>query len=437
MSVRILDKITSLFGKELRFDLQNTSRYALFASKREENGVVHAAYFFNAPIYNKSTHKLLKGGFTPLDGGRFVYKGSNSEVTVINAGEESACSFEHMAEAKPGYDLFYKTIAKLNCDTACNGRCGMAPCLIKGKGVLMRFAFCDKDKKAAFGMTVSLGEDRVRLCDDGDLIAEGLVVSPSLNGVRIRMKNNTNGVTLMVHTDEPFISTRNNTKCFVLMEGQFRPYATINAIGNADRTGSISAPAVVSSEKIADSLYKVNISSNGKGYGDIVFEISLYEEKLFQDTTVESALPLENNAFGAVGFIGESREHGVQWLYSRVDVSRLEPIMGKRLLSARLYVPALSQTMLPLEAYRISKRFCSFGSNWEGKVPVTSKAVDAEISGNYYIFDLTEIITDKNKRLIRALDGLVIRTRERESGFTAIATGDCNMPCQLLEIRYR
>lgn len=381
MSVKLLDEIRKIRGEqELSLNLRNTNRYAVVANER---GHLQTAYFFGAPIYNKSNRKLVSGGFSEKND-CFAYTGSNSII------------------------------------------------LVSRNEIQMRDEKSDEPENFSMTVSTDLGELYLK---NGELESKTVHITPSLNGIRVETENKKGGVTLCVHTDHPYSDTRNNTKCFVLMKEQFRPYAVINAIGRANDEGNITSPATVESEYTDCATYRVNISSNEKG-GRLVFEICLYEEKLMQDTTVESGNPIENNAFGASGFIGESKEFGSQWLYSRVDVSKLS-VVGRKIASARLYIPALSKSELPLDAYRISKRFCSFGSVWSEKVAVTEKAVTAERNGDYYIFDLTEIVTDENHRLKDALLGLVIRTRGENGGFTAIATGDCSMPCQILEIRYK
>ena len=76
----------------------------------------------------------------------------------------------------------------------------------------------------------------------------------------------------------------------------------------------------------------------------MLFEANLYESKQIQDTTVESANPEVNNAFGGTAFIGNTTEFGEQWLYSRPDYSKFSELTDRQIIKAVLHMPKLNRS---------------------------------------------------------------------------------------------
>ena len=118
------------------------------------------------------------------------------------------------------------------------------------------------------------------------------------------------------------------------MKERFRPLVVFSCVGSLDAAGNIIAPAKITYQKLTDKKYHLSISSTSPMARFIMFEGNLYENKLFQGTTVESNNILVNNAFGSVGFIGNTAMFGEQWLYSRLDYSKIQEIMDKSIHKA-------------------------------------------------------------------------------------------------------
>ena len=207
-----------------------------------------------------------------------------------------------------------------------------------------------------------------------------------------------------------------------------------------------------------------------------MFEINMYEPKLIQDTTVESANPYENNAFGGIAFIGNTKEYGEQWVYSRADIDKISVFIGRTVNRAVLHIPRLCGE-LSMEALRLTKRFCSFGANWDNKITDSDSLIKAELNKDYYTVDVTDIISSDKPRTIIKSEGLILKpsselfsksnseqfskfssksnleqssklsseqssesylkTRSEISGFTAVATGDSYFMPQVLEINFK
>ena len=169
----------------------------------------------------------------------------------------------------------------------------------------------------------------------------------------------------------------------------------------------------------------------------ILLEANLYENKLFQDTTVESMNPSMNNAFGSVGFMGNSSTYGEQWLYSRLDYSLMPEIMDKRIQKAVLHMPKFNQSKVEFSAYKVATRFCSFGSNWDNKIAGDVPISDSSCNSGYQSLDFTSLLVDQQTKTITKSEGLILKPKIKGAGFSVIATGDSYLAPQIMEINFR
>ena len=263
-------------------------------------------------------------------------------------------------------------------------------------------------------------------------------VFPTTNGVAIKMyiKDHSKASVIM-HVDRPFMNIRANDRCFALMSDKFRPFLTLSCIGTMDASGRLIAPAQIHYQKVSDKTFCLTVSSTSPLGQYVLFEENLYENKLLEDTTVESMNPSINNAFGTTGFIGSSLLYGEQWLYSRLDVSKLKELTDKQILRAVLHLPTYNSSPIALSAYKVSSRFCSFGSNWKNKVAGGGVVCDALQVAEYESIDLTPLVVDQRTTMIKKTEGIILSAKEKSGGFVAISTGDSCFRPQILEIDYR
>ena len=265
-----------------------------------------------------------------------------------------------------------------------------------------------------------------------------MVLFPTTNGVAFKCALRTNEkATFTIEVGQPFLNVRANDKCFALMKERFKPFVVFSCVGSVDATGNVIAPAKIEYQKLSDKRYRITISSMSPLAQSVLFEANLYENKLFQDTTVESMNPSTNNAFGSVGFIGNSSAYGEQWLYSRLDYSRIPEIMDKRINKAVLHMPKFNQSKVEFSAYKVSARFCSFGSNWDNKIPGETPVSDSSSQSGYQSLDFTSLLVDGRTKTITKSEGLILKPKVKGSGFSAIATGDSYLAPQIMEINFR
>lgn len=373
----VLGEISKLRnGSPIIIDYHNSSRYRLVV---QENNGSKTAYYFSTPIYNRKTRKMIDFKFQS-NGGAIYSTGSNTDIAITNS------------------------VLMENAEGSC---------------------------KIALPQNTSLFSTQEAHCGN-------IVLLPTANGVALKCAVRGNEkVMFVVDVGQPFLNVRANDKYFALMKERFRPFVVFSCIGTIDTIGNVIAPAKIEYQKLTDKRYRIAISATSPLAQYILFEANLYENKLFQDTTVESMNPSTNNAFGSVGFIGNTTLYGEQWLYSRLDYSRIPEIMEKRIQKAVLHMPKFNQSNVELSAYKVSARFCSFGSTWDNKIPGETPVSDSSSKSGYQSLDFTSLLVDSRTKTITKSEGLILKPKVKGSGFSAIATGDSYLAPQIMEINFR
>ena len=257
-------------------------------------------------------------------------------------------------------------------------------------------------------------------------------VHPTLNGLMMIMDCNFDKCKseLSFCLNSPYALTRANEKYFSFMRNKYTPFITVSCIGMLNANGKVTAPCEIHNQKRSDTEYSLMFSTASKAKGRIAFEINMQEDKLFKDTTVESRHPKLNNAFGGTAFLGKSKAFGEQWLYSRLEVSGIPQLQGKRITNIYLHIPRLGQYRPQLTVNRIVARFCSFGSNWENKIALSDPIAQSSVSDGYYHFNLTSFFDgfkEPSKNYV---------IREAADHTAVIPTGDNFYAPQILEVKF-
>ena len=359
-------------AKDGEIDRTNRNRYSVVF---HENDGSRTAYCFGVPIYNEHTLRLVDLQFCCREN-TVRLQGSNAEIRIGDVLEMQ------------------------NKDGSCR---------------------------------VSLPGE-LRFVDHTQIYSGTIQIRPTTNGVLCRAACLPGeSVSFRLWASDPFLGVRANDKCVALMQSEFRPFLVVSCLGTVDASGGITAPAMMSYRRLADGQIEIVVRSTGITGTDVVYEINLYEEKLFQDTTVESGQPDRNNAFGTTAYLGMTSLYGEQWLYSRFDVSKLSDLPAGWIDRVRLHIPELTHCRIQLSAFPTVSRFCSFGSVWNNRVgTVDNKAIHA-LPGGYRSFDMTDVYVNAyTGRLMRSV-GTVIRAT-RDSGFCTVSTGDSHYAPQILEI---
>lgn len=373
----IISEISKLrHGLPIIIDYGNSNRYRLVIS---ENNGSKTAYYFTTPIYNCTSRKIIDMQFS-VNGDTALSTGSNAAITISDR------------------------IKMKNAEACCTIRLRQRPQRLSSN-------------------VLNCGED---------------TIYPTTNGVAIQTNTvDNNNVSYDVEVSAPFLSIRANDRCFALMTDKFKPFVVFSCIGTLDASGNVIAPAGLEYQKITERKYRLSVSSCSQFGQSVLFEVNLYESKLFQDTTVESGNPNVNNVFGSIGFIGNTPMYGEQWLYSRPDHSKMSELTDKRINKAVLHLPQISQNCVELKSFRVSDRFCSFGSTWDNKIPGDAGISESVLSDGYQSIDISSLMIDQRTQSIVQSEGLILKPKIKGSGFSAVATGDSYFAPQILEINYR
>lgn len=371
----VLHKIITLRGGKVpEVDFRNSNRYCVIAA--EDNGT-KTAYCFGVPIYNKKSKRLVCLKFYENSGVLSAY-GSDAAITIM-------------------------------------------------EGILLENedGFCE----------INLPGDTDHI--DGTSVRYGNAeIFPTLNGILVK-------VSCMAHqpyeskllSGQPFMDIWTNDRCFSLMREAFKPFVTVSCIGAFNSDGKLVAPCSLEYQKNSDREYTLTLRHTSPYGITLLFEVNLHAEKLFQDTTVESLHPNINNAFGGTAFIGNTAAYGEQWLYSRPDFSKLPELYDKQIRKATWHLPRFGGCG-DLTAFGLTARFCSFGSNWENKIQAAEKVADAASLSGYRSLDITNLITD-SAHFLKPSEGLILKPKVKDGGFSAVSTGDSYFAPQILEVNFR
>ena len=332
------------------------------------------AYCFSAPIYNTSTGQLVHRNFEKVQNG-YAFKGSNSTVSV------------------------------------CKNRCVL---------------------ENADGRAIILLLESPTLNGAKKTTPSAVTVTPTLNGLRVSARHQS--IRFLLQSEAKQESIRHTPTCFTLMKEPFKPFLSVAALYAADDKGNL-FPAELRYRDKGSQTYELELSCK-ESDASLLFEVNLYEAKLFQDTTVESAHPDSNHAYDAVGWIGKTERFGEQWLYSRPDISKISDLTAERVEHVFLHIPVLTQSTEGLDVLVPTSRFCSFGSTWNSKVSASAKALNTTCSGRYLTLDVTSLFTNRTEHSLIYSEGLILKKPRGNDPFIAISTGDCYSAPQILEIRF-
>lgn len=335
----------------------------------------HTAYCFSTPIYNAYTRKLVRTDFEKVKNS-YSLIGSNGSISIY----QNRCVFE----TKEGRIIIF-----LNETPGIQGDKHQPQCSV--------------------------------------------IIAPTLNGMRFVVNGNRLNLQLKSETKQE--SVRFHSTCFSVMSEEFKPFLSVATLYAHDGKGSYS-PVEMNYQDKGNQTYDISFFHNIKN-GSFLFEVNLYEPKLFQDTTVESLHPDMNNAYGAVGFVGKTKQFGEQWFYSRPDFSKIPDLISERIEKVFLHIPILNGSTESVDVFIPEKRFCSFGSTWNKKAMASTKITTSNNQGRYLTIDVTSMFTNRTDHTLIYNEGLILKKPKGKNNFIAISTGDCYSAPQILEIKIK
>ncbi len=371
-----VEEVTKLCGKlPDAVEQKNSNRYRLLV---QENGKTHTAYLFSCPISNLNREQVKLQFENTKD--RSVFRGSNCEIIISD-----------------------KIVFRNS-----NGSCQVLFPL----GIVQR--------------------------TNTSISYEHMTVFPTFNGLAFKVNSDAlEKIEFTLSLESNCDGLRMNSKYVAFMTQWFEPLITVLCTGTLGKNGEVLGDAELLCRKTGNKMISIRMRANHTEAKYVMFEINMYEPKLLQDTTVESKKPDENNVFGSTAFIGTSNCCGEQWLFSRIDFSKIVDLVPHEINSAKLHLPKLNDSNLTISAYKVKKRFCSFGSNWKNKVGVGEFVSRSYNNGDYISLDITDfLINNESKKLIYT-DGLLLKCEDAQNEFVAVSTADSCYSPQIVEINYR
>lgn len=355
----------------LDIDINQSNRYCIKLNSAQGKD----AYYFATPIYHAISRKLVNRNFVASNG-YYRFVGSNCEATV--------------------------TATQLK--------------LIQGGN-----AFC-----LNFGTAVSW------ILQKGSLISDQLSITPTYNGVIIEGKINQS--TFDISTNFSYQKIRESQNCVCFMEEQFKPILVISAL-YVETSNNDFHPLQIKYQNASKNMGSVFFSTDALLCTRGSFEINFYEPKLIQDTPVSGKHPKENNAFSPVAFVGKTDFYGTQWLYFRLDLSKMPELQSQYIREVKLYIPRITSNSAALEMFGLENRFCSFGSNWSNKVPKKGKTNCVGMRGDYICLDLTSTYITHGQ-MIQSLGNVLVPAQSEALGYQVLSTGDSYVLPPILCVKY-
>ena len=336
------------------------------------------ACFYTVPIMSQTS--LVKKRFVKADRS-FVFRGSNANVTVLSSG------------------------------------------------ILLQ------NTEGEFSLSWAQGQNFVLSEDARFLYSEDLTVYPTANGVCVTQDYQDALYFTLKCRSKRKGNIRMNSKCFAYMKEKFRPYMIFNAMCAIDKEKTKFVGAELGMKQESDTKFRFRMRATDPLAVKLMWEINMYEPKPIQDTTVESRRPKENNAYGDVSFLGHTKDHGTQYLYTKFDFSRIGLASNKAIDRVLLHIPYYGPSCGGVRVFAPAGRFCSFGSNWSNKKSVNHVTVNSGQSNNCLVLDLSQYLIDQHGK-IKENTGIVI-CPEKDSENTVFATADNYFTPQMIEIHYK
>ena len=268
--------------------------------------------------------------------------------------------------------------------------------------------------------------------DNGSLFSEQLSISPTYNGVMLA--GDLDVMQFDVFTNIYYQEFRKSKNCVGLMENHFKPIFNFSALFARGEDDELS-PLIVSYFEKNKQEGKVAFFSTDERCTQGVIELNFYEPKMMQDTPVSEKRPAENNAFGAIAWMGQSSFYGSQWFYFRPEFHNVPEMKNKVIQKITLYLPCWNTSDLLLEMHNLQSRFCSFGSNWENKIGTGECKYAANQEDGYLSIDVTKLYSYSGQ-LTASIGTVLIARPTNQASFQIISTADCYARPPILCVKY-
>ena len=294
------------------------------------------------------------------------------------------------------------------------------------EGIVLRNAECEIRFLWEREQSFHISEDHARLT------SEEMSISPTFSGVKVMQKYQGPLYFTCIVQSKKKGHIRMNSKSFAYMKDKFLPHFTLSTMYANKANGLLGVNLAMKQE--GDTKVRLRMIASDKEATSLCWEMNWYEPKLIQDTTVESARPSENNVYGNIAFLGHTPDHGVQYLYSRFDLTKINADPSQRMERVLLHIPYYQAGEQGFRVFAPFRRFCSFGSNWENKMPASEFCARYEKKNGCFVFDLSQYLLNQNGGFT-ANTGVVFCSAVAD-GASILSTADNYDRPQIIEIQY-
>ena len=297
---------------------------------------------------------------------------------------------------------------------------------VRREGVVLHDSECEIRFLWEREQSFHISEDHARLT------SEEMSISPTFSGVKVMQKYQGPLYFTCIVQSKKKGHIRMNSKSFAYMKDKFLPHFTLSTMYANKANGLLGVNLAMKQE--GDTKVRLRMIASDKEATSLCWEMNWYEPKLIQDTTVESARPSENNVYGNIAFLGHTPDHGVQYLYSRFDLTKINADPSQRMERVLLHIPYYQAGEQGFRVFAPFRRFCSFGSNWENKMPASEFGARYEKKNGCFVFDLSQYLLNQNGGFT-ANTGVVFCSAVAD-GASILSTADNYDRPQIVEIQY-
>ena len=117
-------------------------------------------------------------------------------------------------------------------------------------------------------------------------------------------------------------------------------------------------------------------------------------------------------------------------------MGKIPELYAVRIQNAVLHMKKHANVTLPLRAYGVSARFCSFGTNWNNKVRKTADYTDALAGDSDVSLPVTPFLADAVMGYAKPSNGWIVKPIGQEGGFIPLALADSCYAPQILEVNF-
>lgn len=168
--------------------------------------------------------------------------------------------------------------------------------------------------------------------------------------------------------------------------------------------------------------------------------LDLYNEKMFFDSSVYQDKPQLNSLLNNISVFDNKNADSVGYTYLKLNLDSITPANSSLLdtLYYYFFVMACSEGV-DLEAYLVSKNWCSFTINWDSKPEYKQKIGEVHIDQTgYHRLDITDFACEyiENAADYSAECSLLLKLKDTDQGMLVLASADNTWAPPYFEVNY-